>query len=321
VDDGGRRGLGRRIAARAGSGSAGLSAAAGEDHRALCGWRRHRRVLAAARSADRARARPGAHHREPRRRRERHRHAGGGERRARRLHHRHGRQRVRDQSRPAQGPPALRYAQGLRPGVAALPHPTGAVRASILAVQDRTGAGRLRQGQSRQADIRIGGHRHRHPSRRRAVPPGGGDRDRDRPLSRRRARTRRLPCRQGGLHLRSRSDHPRAYPGRKGARARRDPRTRPATARHSQHGGARLRQRRFRERDGADRAGRDAGADRAEAAAHFGGGGQERRVRPQPAGTGISAIGSTTEEFRAHVDREIDKWIRVIAAGDIKPEQ
>jgi tripartite-type tricarboxylate transporter receptor subunit TctC len=36
---------------------------------------------------------------------------------------------------------------------------------------------------------------------------------------------------------------------------------------------------------------------------------------------GFQPIGSTTQEFRAHVDREIDKWIRVIAAGDIKPEQ
>jgi len=36
---------------------------------------------------------------------------------------------------------------------------------------------------------------------------------------------------------------------------------------------------------------------------------------------GFQPIGSTTEEFRAHVNREIDKWIRVIAAGDIKPEQ
>ncbi len=36
---------------------------------------------------------------------------------------------------------------------------------------------------------------------------------------------------------------------------------------------------------------------------------------------GFQPIGSTTAEFRAHVDREIDKWIRIIAAGDIKPEQ
>ena len=50
-----------------------------------------------------------------------------------------------------------------------------------------------------------------------------------------------------------------AYPGRQGARAGRDPRTRAAAARHSEHGGARLRQRGFRERDGPDRAGGDAG--------------------------------------------------------------
>jgi tripartite-type tricarboxylate transporter receptor subunit TctC len=36
---------------------------------------------------------------------------------------------------------------------------------------------------------------------------------------------------------------------------------------------------------------------------------------------GFQPIGSTSEEFRAHVDREIDKWIRIIAAGGIKPDQ
>jgi tripartite-type tricarboxylate transporter receptor subunit TctC len=35
---------------------------------------------------------------------------------------------------------------------------------------------------------------------------------------------------------------------------------------------------------------------------------------------GFQPIGTTTGEFRAHVDREIDKWIKIIAAGDIKPE-
>jgi tripartite-type tricarboxylate transporter receptor subunit TctC len=35
---------------------------------------------------------------------------------------------------------------------------------------------------------------------------------------------------------------------------------------------------------------------------------------------GFQPIGTTTEEFRSHVDREIEKWIRVIAAGNIKPE-
>jgi tripartite-type tricarboxylate transporter receptor subunit TctC len=35
---------------------------------------------------------------------------------------------------------------------------------------------------------------------------------------------------------------------------------------------------------------------------------------------GFQPIGSTTEEFRSHVDHEIEKWIRIIAAGNIKPE-
>ena len=35
---------------------------------------------------------------------------------------------------------------------------------------------------------------------------------------------------------------------------------------------------------------------------------------------GFQPIGSTTSEFRAHVDREIEKWIKIIAAGNIKPE-
>jgi tripartite-type tricarboxylate transporter receptor subunit TctC len=35
---------------------------------------------------------------------------------------------------------------------------------------------------------------------------------------------------------------------------------------------------------------------------------------------GFQPIGTTTAEFRSHVDREIEKWIKIIAAGDIKPE-
>jgi tripartite-type tricarboxylate transporter receptor subunit TctC len=35
---------------------------------------------------------------------------------------------------------------------------------------------------------------------------------------------------------------------------------------------------------------------------------------------GFQPIGTSSEEFRAHVDREIDKWARIIAAGNIKPE-
>src|SRR5882724_4519985 len=35
---------------------------------------------------------------------------------------------------------------------------------------------------------------------------------------------------------------------------------------------------------------------------------------------GFQPIGTSTDEFRAHVDREIDKWVKIIAAGNIKPE-
>ena len=35
---------------------------------------------------------------------------------------------------------------------------------------------------------------------------------------------------------------------------------------------------------------------------------------------GFQPIGTTTGEFRDHVDREIEKWIRIIATGGIKPE-
>jgi tripartite-type tricarboxylate transporter receptor subunit TctC len=35
---------------------------------------------------------------------------------------------------------------------------------------------------------------------------------------------------------------------------------------------------------------------------------------------GFIPIGTTSEEYRAHVDREIEKWIKIIAAGNVKPE-
>lgn len=35
---------------------------------------------------------------------------------------------------------------------------------------------------------------------------------------------------------------------------------------------------------------------------------------------GFQPIGTTSEEFRAHIDREIDKWTKVIMAGNVKPE-
>ncbi len=35
---------------------------------------------------------------------------------------------------------------------------------------------------------------------------------------------------------------------------------------------------------------------------------------------GFNPIGSSTEEYRSHVDREIEKWIRIIDAGNLKAE-
>jgi tripartite-type tricarboxylate transporter receptor subunit TctC len=35
---------------------------------------------------------------------------------------------------------------------------------------------------------------------------------------------------------------------------------------------------------------------------------------------GFQPIGSSTGEFRSHVDREIDKWVKIIAAGNIRRE-
>jgi tripartite-type tricarboxylate transporter receptor subunit TctC len=35
---------------------------------------------------------------------------------------------------------------------------------------------------------------------------------------------------------------------------------------------------------------------------------------------GVQPIGTTTAEFRTHVDREIEKWVKIIAAGNIKTE-
>ena len=35
---------------------------------------------------------------------------------------------------------------------------------------------------------------------------------------------------------------------------------------------------------------------------------------------GFIPIGSTSEEYRTHVDREIEKWIKIIAAGNVKAE-
>ena len=35
---------------------------------------------------------------------------------------------------------------------------------------------------------------------------------------------------------------------------------------------------------------------------------------------GFNPIGTTSDEYRSHVDREIEKWIKIIDAGNVKPE-
>ena len=35
---------------------------------------------------------------------------------------------------------------------------------------------------------------------------------------------------------------------------------------------------------------------------------------------GFNPIGTTSDEYRSHVDREIEKWIKIIAAGNVKME-
>lgn len=46
---------------------------------------------------------------------------------------------------------------------------------------------------------------------------------------------------------------------------------------------------------------------------------RESALRQRLIDLGFQPVGSTAEEFRAHVDTEIDKWARIIAAANISP--
>ena len=109
--------------------------------------------------------------RQSRRRREPGRHPGGRDRAARRLHHRHDRQRVHDQSRPVRRQAALRHAQGLRADLADRDRAAGVRRASFGRGEERAGTGCARQAEARH-DLRAARPRHAGASRRRAVAPG-----------------------------------------------------------------------------------------------------------------------------------------------------
>jgi len=43
-------------------------------------------------------------------------------------------------------------------------------------------------------------------------------------------------------------------------------------------------------------------------------------LRARLSDVGYDPIGSTPAEYAAHIDREIEKWTRIITAGNIKPE-
>ena len=157
---------------RAASGlRAGLSVEARARDRALRGGWRDRHARAPARDAHRSGTEAERRDRQSRRRREPGRHPGGRDRAARRLHDRHDRQRLHDQSRPVRRQAALRHAQGFRADLADRDHAAGVRGASFGAGEQRAGAGRARQAEAGH-DLCAARARHADASRRRAVAPG-----------------------------------------------------------------------------------------------------------------------------------------------------
>ena len=195
--------------------------AAGEDHRAdRCGWhgRCHhspdceRAFVAAGRELLR---------RQPQRRRQHARLARGGARRTGRLYAAD-EQRERPGDQPTGLPKrGLRPDQELRadrPGGGGLAHSRGQ---SVASVQVGGGAGGLCQGQSGQAQLWLGRHRHAAASGRRAVQVHCGHRSGACSLSRRRAVDRRRDCGQRAIDVRGIEPAAAAYPRRAGcARSR-----------------------------------------------------------------------------------------------------
>ena len=88
----------------------------------------------------------------------------------------------------------------------------------------RAGADRLRQGQSRQAQLRVVGQRHVDPPRRRTVQDDGRRADDARALQGQRAGAHRPARRPGAAHVRQPAVVAAADQGRQAARARRDQR-------------------------------------------------------------------------------------------------
>ena len=135
-----------------------ISIAADQDHRVAGAGRRRRhhraRVRGEARRGRRDRG-GGKPHRRGRRDRRRRR----GEIGARRLHVLHGLPRHAVDPAAPQSQAALRSGQGFSAGRVHRHLAERADRASVDPGEDAAGAGRLHQGQSRQAELRLAGHR------------------------------------------------------------------------------------------------------------------------------------------------------------------
>ena len=149
-----------------------LSDQADHPGRAVPARRRQRRAGAHRRRADEPHARPAGGGRKPRRRRRHGRHARGRQGRARRLHHpavlhRH----LRDQSDASIPMPATTRARISRPIGMIGPLPSVLVVHPSLPARIGRRADRLRQGQSRQDQLRLRA-RHGRPHHHRAVRQG-----------------------------------------------------------------------------------------------------------------------------------------------------
>ena len=197
-----------------------LAAAGGAHHRSLCSWRRNGRGGPHPRSGSfEIRGLPDRH-REQGRRQHQYRHRGSRPCRARRLHGAVLLAPVCDQPLPVLDA-RLGFLHRFRPGDAArdLPRPDG--RPEYLAGEIGHRVHRLCEGERRQDDVLLLGHRHLNASRRRAIQAPRRHRDDPHPLPRRRAggdRRHRRAHRRSLQHFRqhalARSRRPAARPCR-----------------------------------------------------------------------------------------------------------
>ena len=210
----------RRPAGRAGRERAGLPVATDHPDRAVAGGRRGRCDLSRRRAAPVGAAGQVGGGREPAGRR-----LGDRDRRrrqglARRLHHGHGRQRIARHQRHHVQEAALRSGQGFHPDRTRRQDSLRARGHSVAAGAFGGGAGDLRQGQSRQAVVRIGRARLPASSLRRAAQEHDRHRDDPRALQGQRAGADRRDRRPRAAPVLRHRPLAAADPGRQGAGAR-----------------------------------------------------------------------------------------------------